>query len=110
MSKYYKDLNLLPLSENKFELIKDYNIEDINIPKGFKTDGATIPQFFWWFVPPFKPKYLPAVVLHDYLCDKEQYELADELFKKVLFDIEKSFATKTMVKSVKIYHKIKYGV
>lgn len=97
-------------AHNTYTLIEDYEIENVLVPAGYETNGADVPQIFWWIIPPFKPKFLPAIVLHDYLCDKEDYKLADELFEKVLFDIEKSTVTKSMVKSVKLYHKIKYGV
>lgn len=97
-------------AQNTYTLIEDYEIENVLVPIGYETNGADVPQIFWWVIPPFKPKYLPAIVLHDYLCDKEDYKLADELFEKVLFSIEKSLVTKSMVKSVRIYHKIKYGV
>jgi len=97
-------------AHNTYILLENYEIENVLVPAGYETNGADVPRIFWWVVPPFKPKYLPAVLLHDYLCDKEQYELADELFEKTLFDIEKSAVAKTMVKSVKIYHKIKYKV
>lgn len=40
----------------------------IVIPKGYRTDGATVPRIFWGIIPPWG-KYGPAVIVHDYLCD-----------------------------------------
>ena len=99
-----------PTINNRYVLLEHYQVENVRVPKGYETNGADVPKLFWWFVPPFKPKFLPAIIVHDYLCDREKYQLADALFESTLFAIEKSFVTKTMVKSVKIYHKIKYGV
>lgn len=99
-----------PTINNKYVLLENYQVENVIVPKGYETNGADVPRAFWWFVPPFKPKFLPAIIIHDYLCDREKYQLADAIFEKTLFTIEKSFITKTMVKSVKMYHKIKYGV
>jgi len=110
MIDFHSKIKIKPLINNKFELLESWQCENVKVPKGFITDGATIPRAFWWFVPPFKPKFLPAIIIHDYLCDREKYKLADALFERTLFAIEKSLITKTMVKSVKIYHKIKYGV
>jgi len=101
---------LKPTQNNKFILMEEYKYHGCIVPAGYQTNGADVPRLFWFIVPPFKPKFLPAVMLHDYFCDIEEYELADFLFKKALFEIEKSITTKIMVKSVKIYHKLKYGV
>ena len=107
MVKYPK---VQPTINNKYVLLEHYQVENIKVPKGYETNGADVPKLFWWFVPPFKPKFLPAIIIHDYLCEKEKYKLADNLFESTLFTIEKSFVTKTMVIFVRIYHKIKYGV
>lgn len=103
-------LILTPLKKNNFLVVQDIVMQGIKIPAGFVTNGANIPRLFWCIIPPFKPKYLRAVVLHDYLCDKEQYKLADILFKKELLSVENSLKTKIMVMAVKLYHKIKYKV
>lgn len=36
-------------------------------PKGFKSDGASVPRFFWRMFPPFD-LYLESAVIHDILC------------------------------------------
>jgi len=100
-----------PTRDNKVVLAKPYKIsESFVIPKGYKSNGANIPRLFWWFIPPFKPKYLPAVIVHDWLCDKEQYRLADVWFEKLLLEIEDSFKTRAMIRAVKLYHRLRYGV
>jgi len=91
---------------DKYRVEKDFIYKDVLVPKGYITNGANIPRVFWCFIPPFKPRYLKAVVLHDWLCDKEEYKKADELFEEVLFKLEISFKTKVMVWAVKAYHKI----
>lgn len=101
---------LKPTDDNRFVLADTYRVENVKVPRGYKTNGANIPRLFWWLIPPFKPKYLPAIIIHDYLCDREKYPLADSLFEYALLQIEDSFITRLMIKAVKIYHKIKYGV
>lgn len=39
----------------------------ITVPKGFLTDGATVPRFLWAIFPPWGV-YGQAAVMHDYLC------------------------------------------
>jgi len=108
MINFHTGIKIKPLFNNRFELLESWQCKNVKVPKGFVTDGATIPRIFWSFIPPFKPKFLPAIIIHDYLCDKEMYKLADDLFEEVLFDIEISWKTKAMVKAVRLYHKIKY--
>lgn len=40
----------------------------VDVPTGFLTDGATIPRFLWWLLPPIG-EYTQATTLHDYLCN-----------------------------------------
>lgn len=104
-------LVVTPTEDNRYIVAKPFRVnEALVIPKGYKTNGANIPRIFWVIVPPFKPKFLPAVVVHDFLCDKERYKEADWYFEKILFSVEKSFVTKAMVVAVKLYHKVRYGV
>ena len=39
----------------------------VQIPFGFVSDGASVPQFLWNLYPPFG-KYLAAAVIHDWFC------------------------------------------
>jgi len=105
----YKDIIVSPTSDNRYIVQKDIVYKDIVVPKGYKTNGADIPRVFWSIIPPFKPKYLPAVIVHDYLCDTEDYAIADKYFEEVLINIENSVITNTMITVVKFYHKLGYG-
>lgn len=97
-------------SNNTFVLDEHYQVKNVRVPKGFESNGANIPRLFWSIIPPNKPKYQPAIMIHDYLCEKEKYDLADNLFEEVLLDIEKSWKTKIMIKAVRWYHTIKYKI
>jgi hypothetical protein len=39
----------------------------VDIPRGFLTDGATIPRIFWNLLPPWGT-YGQAAIVHDFLC------------------------------------------
>ena len=41
--------------------------DEIAVPAGFESDGASVPKAFWSRFPPFG-KYLAAAVVHDLLC------------------------------------------
>lgn len=40
----------------------------VTIPKGFLTDGASVPRMFWTFFPSWG-KYGQAACVHDFLCE-----------------------------------------
>jgi hypothetical protein len=74
-----EELDYKPLSDggkyDKVELTTDlkYLDEKTNkvfvVPKGFISDGASIPKFVWSLAgSPLSGGYLPAAFLHDYLC------------------------------------------
>jgi len=46
----------------------------VHVPRGYLSDGASIPSFLWPFLPPWG-RYGQAVVLHDFLC--EHLEVVD---------------------------------
>lgn len=44
------------------------SVLSVTIPAGYMTDGATLPQWLWWFLPPWGDPATRAAILHDYLC------------------------------------------
>lgn len=80
MIKYrnYPTLKPLPIN-NQYELMNNlyvvYTTDDgetkaVLVPKGYKTNGADIPRVFWEEIgTPFSPKFITAVIVHDYHCD-----------------------------------------
>lgn len=101
---------LKPFDKDKFELVQDYTYKDITIPAGYKTNGANVPRMFWSVFPPNSPEYLSAVIMHDYLCDKEQYKLADKTLKEMMSALGVSkLKVYIFYYSCRVYHKLRYG-
>ena len=53
------------------------------VPAGTETDGASIPQAFWWIIGgPFEGPYREAAVIHDYYCDtrRRSWQDVDNMF------------------------------
>ena len=94
---------LQPAVDNTFIVTEEYVIKGVAVPAGYKTNGADIPRIAWSYIAPNTPKYMPAIVVHDYLCDEGEYEYADKMFEEILLEIENSFKTRLMVKAVKLY-------
>lgn len=44
----------------------------VTIPAGYMSDGASVPRFLWWFLPPWGDRATFAALLHDYLLDRFQ--------------------------------------
>jgi hypothetical protein len=44
----------------------------VTIPAGFMSDGASVPQLLWWFLPPWGDRSTFAALVHDYLLDRLQ--------------------------------------
>jgi len=55
----------------RWELLQDYTSWNgmVTAPKGFITDGASIPWFLWWRFSP-TGKYFGAAIVHDYILIK----------------------------------------
>jgi hypothetical protein len=43
-----------------------------DVPTGYQTDGASVPEALWALYPPFTGNYRQAAVIHDYYCDNKQ--------------------------------------
>jgi len=111
MRKYPQYPIVTATTLNTFVLEENYVVKNIRIHTGYESDGLSLKfRFFRLIVSRYAPKFMPFFFVHDYLCDKEKYKLADDIGEEVLFDIEKSFRTKAMIFLIRKYHKVKYGV
>lgn len=64
----------------------------IVIPKGFRTDFASVPRLFWRIIPP-AGSYNKATVVHDYLYQSRQCSrcLADAIFREAMTELGVGF-------------------
>ena len=65
------------------------------VPANFKTDFASVPRVFVWFLPRYG-RYTKAAILHDYLCDEARAGRlkrsdADGLFRRAMMELEVAF-------------------
>lgn len=80
----------------------------IEVPAGFKTDFATIPNWIP-FLRPENGKWRKASVVHDFLCKKEGLPkyMADKVFYYAMLDDEATvFTAFTLWVAVRIGHLI----
>lgn len=101
---YYLDTN------GNVITVYDRTLQGIDIPSGFKFNGADIPVWCWTLLGyhPKHPKVLDGSCLHDYLIYK--YGLTrrgDDLFlKQLLFDEVPPTKAKLMVWAVRKYRQL----
>ncbi len=90
--KTLKRVIVKPFGKDRFEVVKEFEVSlcglNFIVPKGFISDGASVPRIFWSIFPPNSPEYLSAVVVHDYLCERantrNDYKLADLALKEAM--------------------------
>ena len=113
---------LKPYSKDRFELVEPYSVTmpifkselveeiTVEVPKGYKTNGANIPRIFWSIFPPNSPEYLSAVVVHDYLCELKLYALADEALRHIMANLGVAkWKIYCFYYACRAWHLIKYG-
>lgn len=86
---------------NKYETTAPLVYKKATVPQGFQTDGITYKlRLVGLFINKFDPRYITAAIVHDYLTDKGDWELANKYFEELL---PNDFRSKCMVLAVKIY-------
>ena len=96
---------LLQPSGSKYELAKDYTHRDITVPIGYKTDGISYKfRLIGIIINRFDPRYIEAVVVHDYLTDMNDWDKANRYFEELL---PNTFTAQLMIDAVKLYKEIK---
>ena len=101
---------LKPYSKDRFELVEDYHYSNVIVSKGYKTNGANVPRILWSIFPPNSPEYLSAAVVHDYLCDKSSYKLADETLKEMMSELGVAkWKIYCFYYACRAWHKLRYG-
>ena len=87
------------ISEKKWKLLKQMDYQGarelFQVPAGQKTDFASVPRIFVWFIPRYG-RYTKAAILHDYLWEdkvtKGMSRLdADGLFRQAMRELNVSF-------------------
>jgi len=108
----------LPIKQKPFELYESFSywtsvnmpsgVERlIRVPKGYRTDFASVPRFMWRVLPPYG-EYGKAAVIHDYLCDNNAHcasskEAADIFFEAMTVLKVKAWKKYAMTWAVKLF-------
>jgi hypothetical protein len=82
------------------------SVGTIVIPKGFCTDGASVPKIFWSLLDPWS-KYFSASLVHDFLYSKDSdfffpltdRKEADRIFLEAMFNAGVGWLTRHTVHS-----------
>ncbi len=87
-----------------YRLREVLSICGVDVPRGFVTDGASVPRLFWIFFPPVC-RYFPAAVVHDYLLKQGvSWRVANRKFREALIELKVSrWRRRAMMASVGVY-------
>lgn len=97
------------LGKYHFELVEPLHYEVANnlVPKGFKTDLASVPRFLWSVIPPYG-NYLEAAIIHDHALSVLPREKADHIFKmRMKLDRVKPWRVSVLYRAVRIFANLK---
>jgi hypothetical protein len=73
--KPFRLMNNVYYLSGAYEGLESYGIR---INKGYNWNGANIPRFLWRIVgSQYNPEFLPASMVHDWLCENKDFILAD---------------------------------
>jgi hypothetical protein len=101
-----------PLAYNMLYSLNDLMVvtidnASITIPKGFTTDGASIPRLFWFTTgTPFSPHYMRGAIIHDYLYQTGLFSRKDAdliMYNFLLVDNTSRY------NATKIYYALRIG-
>lgn len=91
-SYFQGDLIIKKVSPYQYKVWQEFSYYTIKggcivVPKGFITDGASIPRLFWVIIgSPFTGRYSRAALVHDYLYHTQQYtrSRSDRIFLEAM--------------------------
>ena len=72
---------------NNWELTDSFELDSYVIPKGFRTDLASVPKLFWSILPPIG-QWMTASIIHDYLYQEKtltRKQADKELYKYMIY-------------------------
>ena len=70
-----------------YVLLNDLEFFGYVVPKGFVSDGATVPRIAWALLPPVH-EYFPSAVLHDWMIEQGfPRKLSDQVFRDSMIEL-----------------------
>jgi len=105
MSRFIGQLILAPNHDERLARIQEQFLYSsdvlgftLTIPKGFLTDGASVPRLFWNLIPPWGD-YGPAAIVHDYLYrwQKTPKAIADKVLLEGMWVLGCQVATYSVI-------------
>lgn len=116
--KYADTPLVIPMAfTNLYRLERDLEVKylfkgkpkTIVVPKGYLTDGASIPKVLWSLIgSPYQPRFLTAAIVHDFCCDQEYdvTEMSDLFFELLKLSNVRDLPAKLMRQAVYLYKSI----
>ena len=89
-------MNIVFNRQGKIKFLKKYVIKRENVsfvfPKGFTSDGASIPWFLEMFANPYESDTLESALVHDALYGaKGEYKVGKKIYKVPRYNVDRTF-------------------
>lgn len=103
----------LPIKDRPYELLRVLRYYSkilgkvIEVPKGYRTDFASVPRIFWIIIPPFG-RYHRAAVIHDYLYELGGSTGVDSKTAAKVFHEAMVIAGVNRVKAITMYYMVRW--
>lgn len=97
---------MLRPSGKKYATTNLLSYDGIKVPAGYETDGISYKfRLLGIFLNRFDPRYIHAVIFHDYIIDvMGDWELANRVFAELLpDDSDDDDLSRKMIKAVRLY-------
>lgn len=85
---YDKPILVEKISARYMRLIEDTEVFGQCIPKGYETNGASVPRMFWWILSPFTEGFRAAIV-HDYRYTDPTYITRSDADLEFYYNLKK---------------------
>lgn len=90
-----------------YENTTPIHVKGITIPRGFLTDGYSIPTWLRWFISPSELPLLPAFY-HDYTYIKNPLNISRKQCDKEFFELMREYGARKN-KATRVYYGVRIG-
>lgn len=95
----------ITLEDFEYHVGSEDSSDIVRVPKGFVTDGASIPRFFWRMIGHPFGEYAYASFLHDYMCINGKKSRADFVFYEAMGVLKVSEWKRSMMYfAIRMFH------
>lgn len=102
---YDKPILIEKIAPRLMRIVEETEVFDVIIPKGYETNGASVPRLFWNLLSPFTEGFRAALV-HDYRYTDPTYLSREEADLEFFHNLSKDNVN--LIRRVLVYLAVKF--